>query len=124
MVREPLRNAAGCRDDEDVGVAIVFAGEGDLRAVGREDRVGLDAGAGRQAGGVAAVAVNAPQIAGVGEDNKGAIEGRALEQGMRRLSGEEERGKCGEDDGINLTSQAHWLLLKCGTGNAAPGNSG
>ena len=43
MPREAPRHAAGGRHDVHVDVAVVFAGEGDLGAVGREMGIGLDA---------------------------------------------------------------------------------
>src|SRR5260221_9530579 len=68
MEGEALGLAAFCGDDVDVGIAVVFSGEGDPFAVGRKFRVELVAGTGGQAAGGATVAGSGPEIAGVGED--------------------------------------------------------
>ena len=45
MPGQPLRHSAFGRDDEDVGVTVVFAGEGDLGIIRRKSRIRFDAGA-------------------------------------------------------------------------------
>ena len=67
-------------DDEHVHVAVVFAGEGDARAVGRKRRIGFDAGAAGEAHGVAAITRHTPQIARVGEHDMGFAQRGLLQQ--------------------------------------------
>ena len=64
MEGQPPRLAARGRDDEDIEIAIVFAGEGEPLAVGREMRIEFEAGAARDAASLAAFAADDPQIAG------------------------------------------------------------
>ena len=67
MVRDAERRAAQGRDDVDVGVAVVVAAEGDLRAVGREPRKGFLPGRRAQLAGRAALLGDHPDVAGVDE---------------------------------------------------------
>ena len=78
--RQPLRLTARGRHDEDIDVAVVFAGEGDATAVGRERGARLDAGARREPAGGAPLAGHAPQVAPVDEHDVGPAERRALHQ--------------------------------------------
>jgi hypothetical protein len=61
--------AAPGRDDEDIIVAVVLAGEGDPFPVGRESRVELVAGVGGEAASRAALGRGRPQVPGVDEDD-------------------------------------------------------
>ena len=75
--------AAGRGHHVDVGVAVVLARERHQAAVGREMGIGLGAGEGGQAPGVAAVAVDDPDVVGVHEgDLRGAHVGHAQQQGF------------------------------------------
>src|SRR5258708_39778968 len=69
MKGEALGLAAFGGDDVDVGIAVVFRGEGDPFAVRRKFRVKLVAGTSGEAAGGAAFAGCGPEIAGVGEDH-------------------------------------------------------
>ena len=66
---EAARDAAGGGHDEDIFVTVVVAGEGDGCAVGGELGVCFDAQTGGEADGFAAGAGDAPEVAGVGEDD-------------------------------------------------------
>lgn len=69
MIREALGDASGGGNDEYVHVAVVFAGERDHAAVGREYGIRFVAGAGSEVNGIAAFAGDAPEIAGERENN-------------------------------------------------------
>ena len=92
MPRQPLRHAACRGHGIHVRVAVVLAGEGDRRAVGRVDGIGLDAGTARQSLRGAAVARHGPEVAGIDERDVGAAERRLLQQqrceGVSRDTGE------------------------------------
>jgi hypothetical protein len=63
-------------------IAVLLAGEGDLRSIGREDGVVRPAGTGEPFG-VAALARDRPQVAAMDEDDMGAVEGwMAQNQGL------------------------------------------
>ena len=79
-VGEPLRHAALGGHDVDLGVAVVLAGEGDLLAVGREAGEHLEAFVAGQPAGDAAGGRHGVQVAGVGEDDLVAVDGREAEQ--------------------------------------------
>ena len=114
MIGEALRNSTDCRDDEDIGVAVVFASERDHAAIGREDRIGLNARARGQPSRVSAIPIHRPQIARVRKDNQIAVERRALQQRMRRLRGDVDRAKCGENRGTNHSKEwANQVHLFC-----------
>jgi hypothetical protein len=77
---ETLGDSAGGGHDKDIDVAVVFAGEGDLHSIGGETRIGLQTGADREAGRLAAGARDAPQVLRVNEDDVGLAEGGLLEE--------------------------------------------
>ena len=64
----------------DLGVAVVLAGEGELRAVGREAREGVVARAAGQAARGAAVLVDGVELPGVVEDDLRAVGRREAQQ--------------------------------------------
>jgi len=76
------RRAAAHGHDEDVGVAVVVAGEGHQRAVRREARIGLGARKAGQAQRVAAVAADHPEVIGVGEGDL-----RVTDRGLAQQTG-------------------------------------
>jgi len=63
--RQALGNAAGGRDGEDVGIAVVSAQEGDGVAVGGKDGRGFATWMCREADGHAALTGDAPEVAGI-----------------------------------------------------------
>src|SRR5207244_13283477 len=63
--------------------AVVLAGEGDHGPVRRKDRVGLDPDAGGQPFGVAPCPPDQPEVAGIDEDDVGAVDRRLLQQRRR-----------------------------------------
>lgn len=83
IVGEAARHAAGGGDHKDIAIAVVFAGEGDRGAVGREIGERLDADAGSEAMGVAAIPADGPEIVGVGEDNLRLADGGKAQQKRR-----------------------------------------
>ena len=83
MIGEAAGHAAGGGNDEDIAVAVVFAGEGDHGAVGGEIWKGLDADAGSEAVSVAAVAADDPEIVGVVEDDLRLADGGETKQERR-----------------------------------------
>src|SRR5262245_2099906 len=100
MVRQTSRYAAGGRDDVDVQVPFVFAREGDLTPVGREDGVALEAHTGRESASVAAGTVNDPEIAGVRERDEFVTHRGSLEKEWRiSFSASNERQQCQEQEG-------------------------
>ena len=84
MIGEAARRSTGGRDDIDVQVAVVFPGESDPGAVGREDGVRFEADAGGQALSVTASAGNQPKVTCVGEGNLRAAQ-RGFLQELRPL---------------------------------------
>ena len=120
MVGDPMRCAAHGGNGEDVGVAVVLAGEGDGAAVGREHRRGLEADAVGQAGGATAAARHGPQIARIAEGDQFAAQSRCLEQVglVRRRHGCTGGEHCGDrprDDRTRHTLQMT-LLRPSGPG--------
>ncbi len=112
MVGQAPRDAPAGRDHEDVGIAVVLAGEGDERPVRRETRQALIPDVPRQAGGPASLAPDDPEVAGAGEDDVRPAEGRVLGQdrfggrgGGRR--GREERGGQDESEGGGQGALGH-----------------
>src|ERR1700678_384535 len=80
MIGQPLRNAAFGRHNIHILVTLILALERDERAVGRKNRSGFHAGAGRQAHRFTALARHAPQIARVRENDVGFVDGGVLQQ--------------------------------------------
>jgi hypothetical protein len=80
VIRETFRNAAGRGHHEYVHVAIILAGERDLRSVGRKHRFGLYADARGEASRVAAFAAHAPEVGGKAEDDLRAADGGMPQQ--------------------------------------------
>jgi hypothetical protein len=118
---ELLRHAAGRRDDVDLLVAVVLAGEGDPLAVGRELGEQLEAGMGGQAGRRAAGRRSGPEIAGIGEDDLVPMDvGKPQQPGLagRRAAGETGRRRETEsesqdsDDAMHGTSPLERLRTK------------
>ena len=68
MIGHSARRSAGRRDQEHIGVAIVLTSEKDLRSVGREAR-------------------DAPQVAGIREDDRRFAESWFLKEVIRRKTG-------------------------------------
>jgi len=89
--RQALGHAAGRRHGEDIDIAVVLAREGEHGAIGREERLGLEAGAGGQPRRGASLAAHAPQISGVREDDVGAVHRGLLHQ----VNGAESAGQTG-----------------------------
>src|SRR4051812_5888102 len=99
MPGQPLRRAAGGRDDVDVGVAVVVGAEGDATSVRGEDGTLLVAIRGGEPFDVAAVDARGPEIArvdegdvrrahsGLGQETR---VGDALRSEVGRARGEEE----------------------------------
>src|SRR5207248_5146338 len=85
MIGDAMRHTARSRNREDVGVAVVLAREGNCASVGREDRRGFDAYADCQACGMASLAVYAPQVARVVENDLCLTQRGSLQQ-MRFLA--------------------------------------
>jgi len=85
MIGQAPGHAAGGGDDKDIAVAVVFAGESDHRAIGREIWKSLDPGARCQAVSVATIAADDPEIVPIIEDDlRFADRGKAQqEQGIR-----------------------------------------
>ena len=69
--------------DEDIHVAVIFAGEGDQRTVRREDGIGLHSRSGGQSLGSSSVAGDFPEVTRVGKDDVRPAEGRLLRQNRR-----------------------------------------
>ena len=109
MPGEPLGHAARSRNHEHVDVAVVLAGKGDVRAVGREGRVGFGAGAAGEAHGGAALARHTPQVARIDEDDVGFAQ-RGLLQKQRLIGGgyDGRQGEEGEDQAHN--SSLIWCI--------------
>ncbi len=80
MVSQPARRSAGSRNEVDVQVAFVFAGESDLRSVRREDRIGLQSDAIGQSLGIAAFARHDPEVPGEGKGHVRPADRRLLEE--------------------------------------------
>jgi hypothetical protein len=80
VVRQPARHAALPGDNIDVEVPLVLASEGDLRAVWREDGVRFQPNAAGEAGRVAAVAADQPQVAGVDKSDMCFTDGGSLQE--------------------------------------------
>jgi hypothetical protein len=83
MIGEAAGHASGGGNDEDIAVAVVFSGEGDQGAVGREIWKGLDTHAGSEAVSVAAVAADDPEIVGVIESDLRLADGGETKQERR-----------------------------------------
>ncbi len=60
MIGEATRHSASGGNDVDIAIAVVLAGKSDHRAIGREIRESLDANAGGEAMGIAALAADDP----------------------------------------------------------------
>ena len=69
VIGEAFRFASRGGNNVDIFISVVLAGESDHCAVRRKDWVSLDADTGRQAAGVAAIAGDNPQVAGIVEDD-------------------------------------------------------
>ena len=69
MPRQPARFAALDRHHVHVDVAVVLAGEGHHRAVGRELRIALHTLEAGQPASRSAVAIDDPEVGGIGEDD-------------------------------------------------------
>ena len=87
MIRDALRNSAGHRHGEDVGVAVVLARERERIAVGRERDERLDALPAGEPVGDAAVAADGPEVARVGEDDLRLVHRRLLQKMDARREG-------------------------------------
>ena len=121
MVGKTAWHAAGGRDDVDVAIAVVLAGESDHGAVGGEVRQSFEADVGGEAVRVATVAADRPEIAGVVEDDLRLADGGKSQQ--ERGIG---LGECGmgeeRDDGQGKHHReglAHFLELQGMAGNSA-----
>jgi len=77
--QSPRLSARG-RDDVDIGILVVGAGEGDLRAVRGENRIGQEVHAARQHVRFTAAARHAPELAAVLEDDLRARHRRMSQQ--------------------------------------------
>jgi hypothetical protein len=82
MISEATRYATIRGNDVNAATAVVIAGEGDLGAVWRKQRLGL-APAGGEPAEIAAVKVCGPDAAGVGEGNLRFADGRIAEKKRR-----------------------------------------
>src|SRR5579862_4408900 len=100
MVSKPPGRAARRRHDIDVHVTVVFTGESDESAIGGENGIGLRAGAGSQACGVASVSRNTPEVARKREDDMSFVDGRFLGKqrvrGIGRNGGAKKQGQRGK----------------------------
>src|SRR2546421_13126252 len=83
MPRQALGNSPRCRNNVDIYIAVVLAGERDLSSVRREIGASLYAGAGREPPGIAAFPAHDPEIAGVHERDLGRTQGRFLKERLR-----------------------------------------
>jgi len=63
-----------------VDIAVVFAGEGDLRSVGRQDGVPFHPHAGGQGHRISAVAADHPEVVGEAEDDLSPADGGMPEE--------------------------------------------
>src|SRR6202043_3889181 len=86
VIGHAMRNTPAGRDGEHVGIAVVFAREGNHVAVRRENRCALQAHAIRQTYGSAALSGDGPEVPGVSEGNGVPTESGRLEQ-VRLLGG-------------------------------------
>ncbi len=118
MPGQTARLAAHRRDDVDVGVAVVLAGEGDRPAIGREERMRLDADPGRQPPRRAPLAPDDPQVVGVGEDHRRRGDGRRPQQERSGRAGCAGRVGCGASE-----EECEGEKSRCGSahGRFAPG---
>ena len=107
VIGQALWYAACSWNDKDIGVAVIFSGEGDHGAVGREDRIGFNARAGGEARGVTALPAYCPEIARVGEGDELAVEGRALQQWVRWLRKKQEWANRNEKQHKVRAGEAH-----------------
>src|SRR5262249_53927214 len=80
VIRQAPWLTASGRNDVHVEVAVVLAGESDLRAVGRKVGAELQAGATGEPAGRASLSAHNPQIAGVAEGNVGLAQRGLLKQ--------------------------------------------
>ena len=80
MIRQPRGLAARRRHHVHVGVAADGRGERDLRAVGREARIGFHKRRGGQPARLAAGARDRPEVAGIREGHEIAAHRRASKQ--------------------------------------------
>jgi hypothetical protein len=123
VVGEPPRHAARGGHHVDVRVALVAAGEGHERAVGREPGAGLDARVGGQAADAGAVRARHPQVVGVGErDERPAGGGLRHQPGVGEVDRPGPGGRGQEGGGENGESVAHGgeTLPDRRAGQAAP----
>src|SRR5271170_1604988 len=67
MRSQALRNAARRRNHVNIFVAIIFAGEGDHRTIGRKHWIDFNADVARQPSRFAALALDHPQVAAITE---------------------------------------------------------
>src|SRR5712692_3600837 len=108
MVCQTLRNAALCRYDKNIRIAIVFTGEQDLRAVWREDGIGFRTAAGSETNRFAPVTADAPEIIRISKYDMRAVQRGLLEQQpLIRLSDtygggihQQQRGRNGAQHGV------------------------
>ncbi len=105
-----LRNAARGGNYVYIFIAIIFAGEGDHRAIGRKERVDLDADVARKLTGLAAIAVHDPQVAAVAEGNLRFANGR-LAQKRVRVAGLRRQLRRGKQEQEN-SEQSHRKLAE------------
>src|SRR5580765_3151135 len=104
MIGEAARYAAVRVNDVNATTALVIAGEGDLGAVGRKERLGL-APAGGEPADIAAVTVSGPDTAGAGEGNLRFADGRIAEKKRRGRLRPNYRGA----EGAKQQKERPWL---------------
>src|SRR5437660_12106811 len=103
MEREPARHTPLGGYDININIAVVFAREGDPLAVGRKDRIGLDAGPAGKPPGIASLPAHAPQVARISKDHVRTVDGRLPKEQGRFLGaknytwGREQECKCQGD---------------------------
>src|SRR5580658_370949 len=87
MPGKPLWNAARRRNYVDVDIPVIFAGERDLFAVGREMRPGLDPNSRGEPLRHPSLSSHCPQVAGEYKYDLGRAQRRLLEQQLRLAKG-------------------------------------
>ena len=80
MIREPARRSSRRGHHVHVQIPFIFTREGDLRSIGRKDRIGLQADAIRQSLGLAAFPRNDPEITGEPKSHMRPADGWLLEE--------------------------------------------
>ena len=75
-----MRNAASSGNREHIRIAVILARKGNRVPIRREDRRRFDSNPYRQSCGMAAFAIDAPEIARIVENNLGLAQCRALQQ--------------------------------------------